>query len=65
MSYDYAIVGGGPSGLTLAYILGKKGYKCILVDKNPTLGGCHRVIRYKELFSEHGPRIYSKGFLNF
>lgn len=61
---QYIIIGGGPTGLTLAYLLGKLGKKCILIDKNSSLGGCHRVNRVNGLFAEHGPRIYSKSYRN-
>lgn len=62
--YDYIIVGAGPSGLTLAYTLGVQGKKCLLVDKNDSIGGCHRVKRINGLFTEHGPRIYLDGYVN-
>ena len=66
MNYDYIIIGAGPSGLTLAYYLSNLGKKCLLVDKNKSIGGCHRVIRSKNnLFSEHAPRVYSDAYVNF
>lgn len=66
MRYDYAIIGGGPAGLTLALYLSKINKKCILLDKNNSLGGCHRVSRVEEnYFTEHGPRVYSSTYLNF
>lgn len=63
---DYIIVGAGPCGLTLSYLLGKAGKKCILIDKNTSVGGCHRVNRLinSNLFTEHGPRIYSNSYKN-
>jgi hypothetical protein len=62
--YDYIIVGGGPSGLTLAYCLGQQN-KILLIDNNKTLGGCHRVVRTKDnLFTEHGPRVYASSYVN-
>lgn len=61
---DYVIVGGGPSGLTLALYLSNLGKKCILMDKNDSLGGCHRVTRVDGLFTEHGPRVYSSAYKN-
>jgi len=64
INYDYVIVGGGPSGLTLAYTLGKLNKKCLLIDKNDSIGGCHRVTRIDTLFSEHGPRIYLSAYIN-
>ena len=62
--YDYCIIGAGPSGLTLAYLFSSIGKKCILIDDNKDVGGCHRVTRINDLFSEHGPRIYSSSFKN-
>ena len=64
MIYDYIIIGGGPCGLTIANTLSKK-FKILIIDKNNSLGGCHRVKRIKGLFSEHSPRVYSNSYLNF
>jgi len=64
MSYDYIIVGAGPSGLTLAYLFGKYGKKCLLIDQNSSVGGCHRVTRVNGFFTEHGPRVYSNSYKN-
>ena len=38
-----AIVGSGPAGITLAFILAKKGYKITIFEKNSEIGG---VLRY-------------------
>ncbi len=66
--YDIVIVGGGPSGLTLAQCLSKLNKKILVVDKEVSLGGCHRVKRFQYgnemLFTEHGPRIYSSAYIN-
>ncbi len=43
--YDYVIIGAGPTGLACAWLLTKKGYKCIIVEKANTIGGCHRAMR--------------------
>jgi hypothetical protein len=64
ITYDYCIVGAGPCGLTLAYLFSSIGKKCIIIDNNKDVGGCHRVNRINGLFSEHGPRIYSNSFKN-
>ena len=62
---DYVIIGGGPCGLTIALYLSELGKKCVLIDKNENLGGCHRVTRVEDdLFTEHGPRIYSSAYYN-
>ena len=65
INYDYIIIGGGPTGLTLAWYLGKANKKVLLVEKESTLGGCHRVQRVDGLFTEHGPRVYSDSYINF
>jgi hypothetical protein len=63
---DYIIVGGGPSGLTFATICVFNNKTVTLIDKNKEWGGCHRVERNNSnIFSEHGPRVYSNNYLNF
>lgn len=62
--YDYVIVGAGPCGLTLAYTLSFYKYRVVLIDKETTIGGCHRVNRVDGLFTEHGPRVYSDAYVN-
>lgn len=62
--YDYIIIGAGPSGLTLAYELGKKGKSCLLLERQASIGGCHRVLRVDGLFTEHSPRVYLSSYLN-
>ena len=61
---DYIIVGAGPTGLVLAYYLTKKGKKVTVVDRQPSIGGCHRVIRSNGMFTEHAPRVYVSSYLN-
>lgn len=63
--YDYIIIGGGPTGLTLALYLSKYNKKVALVEKEDQIGGCHSVKRVNGLFSEHGPRIYLDNYLVF
>lgn len=38
-NYDYLIVGSGLYGATFAYFAKKKGKKCLVIDKRPTVGG--------------------------
>ena len=58
--YDYIVIGGGPTGLTLAtYLSGN----IALVERQPVLGGCHRVLP-GDRFVEHGPRVYSGAYVN-
>lgn len=62
MSADYVIVGGGPTGLTIAWGLAQYGHTSIIIDRNSSLGGCHRVTRVKGEWTEHGPRIYVNNY---
>lgn len=43
LNHRVAIVGSGPAGIALAFILAKKGYKITIFEKNSALGG---VLRY-------------------
>jgi uncharacterized protein with NAD-binding domain and iron-sulfur cluster len=69
MFYDLVIIGAGPSGLALATYCSKLNKKILIIDKEAEVGGCHRVRRVKEnnenIFTEHGPRIYSSSYKNF
>jgi phytoene dehydrogenase-like protein len=63
MIYDYVIIGGGPCGMTLAYCLGKLNKKCLLVDKNASLGGFHRSDMIDGKYSENVPHVYSSAYI--
>jgi hypothetical protein len=63
-TYENVVIGGGPTGLTIALYLSDLGEKVCLIDKNASLGGCHRVTRVENYFTEHGPRIYSSAYRN-
>lgn len=65
MIYDYIVVGSGPSGLTCAYYILQQSKTCLIIEREKTPGGCHRVDRIQGRFSEHGPRIYSNAYVNF
>ena len=66
MMHDYVIVGGGPAGLTAAWYLAKYGKRVLIVERETSLGGCHRVKRTKDgLFTEHSPRVYFGNSLQF
>lgn len=62
--YDYIIVGGGPSGLSMCQLLLKTGKSVLLLEGENSLGGCHRVARVRGKFTEHAPRIYSSAYTN-
>lgn len=63
--YDYVIIGGGPTGLTLALYMAKYNKRVAIVEKEDQIGGCHGVKRIDGMFSEHGPRIYLDNYLVF
>lgn len=65
MIYDYIIIGAGPTGLTLAYLLAKYNKTVAIIEKESYIGGCHGVKRINNLFTEHGPRIYIDNYVNF
>lgn len=64
-----AIVGSGPAGMTIAFLLAKKGYKVTLFEKNEKIGGVLRygipdfrlpkdiIDRYEELLLQLGVKI--------
>lgn len=65
-TFDYIIVGAGPTGLTLAQMLSKKSKKILLIESDKNVGGCHKVYRTNDdLFTEHSPRVYSSSYVNF
>jgi len=67
--YDLIIIGGGPSALGLAHYYSNDYRKILIIEKECSIGGCHRVKRVSQnnelLMTEHGPRIYSTSFINF
>lgn len=65
MEYDIIIIGAGPAGLTVAQTCSSLNLKILVIDKNDSIGGCHRVKRISGYFTEHGPRIYTSAYLNF
>ena len=50
-----AIIGGGISGLSAAYDLGKAGFDCTLIDPQPRLGGVIQTERVENCVVEDGP----------
>lgn len=69
--YDLVIVGAGPSSLALAQCCCKLNLKILIIEKEASIGGCHRVRNVyvpeigENMFSEHGPRIYSSTYVTF
>ena len=39
MKMDFLIIGSGLFGTTMAYLFRQKGYKCLVIDKRPHIGG--------------------------
>lgn len=64
-TYDYAIIGSGPTGLTLALYLSMYNKKVLIIEKEDDIGGCHGVRRINGLFTEHGPRIVIDNYFSF
>lgn len=67
--YDSVIIGSGPAGLTFATFAVDEKEKILIIEKNNSIGGCHRVNRQtfenERYFCEHGPRVYFNNYLNF
>jgi hypothetical protein len=63
--YDLVIIGGGPAGLALAQCVRNANLSVAIIDREKSIGGCHRVRRVNNLFTEHGPRIYSSTYTVF
>jgi hypothetical protein len=68
--FDLIIIGGGPSGLSLAHCCANiPNLKILIIERENDIGGCHRVRRVnrngEEIFTEHGPRIYSRAYIMF
>ena len=54
----YVIVGGGPTGLSLAHVLANNGYEVDIIERDSQLGGSWNS-QWKEgkYFSENSPRV--------
>lgn len=66
---NYVIIGGGPTGLSLAYALSNSNYNITLIEKNDQLGGSWNSQWVGKYWSENNPRVllyggYLKNFLN-
>jgi len=56
--YDYCVVGGGPSGLTVAYKLLQKGQKVVLIERDPRIGGLCKSYQYGGHIFDIGPKRF-------
>ena len=55
------VVGGGPAGLTSAYLLAKDGYRVTVIEASDAVGGISRTARYKGYrFDIGGHRFFTK-----
>ena len=64
--YDLIIIGAGPSGLALAHVCSNIYRKVLVIDKEYSIGGIHRVKRdYYGIYTEYGPKTYMTVFYNF
>ena len=52
--YDIVIVGGGLGGLACAYILADEGFKVVVLEKNPQLGGSVQVFSRDKVIFDTG-----------
>ena len=60
MKYDYLIVGAGIFGATCANLLNRKGYKCLVIDKEGHIGGhCRTENRDGIDIHVHGAHIFN------
>jgi len=60
-SCPVVIIGAGPAGLTAAYELSKHGVQCLVLEKDPVVGGLARTAEYKgHLFDIGGHRFFTK-----
>lgn len=56
-----AIIGGGPAGLTSAYLLAKDGFRVTVLEGSDMVGGISRTARYKNYrFDIGGHRFFTK-----
>lgn len=59
MQYDYLIVGSGLFGSVMAYCLRKKGFRCLVIDKRPHIGGNVYTERIKDInVHKYGAHIF-------
>ncbi|MGH7658451.1 MAG: FAD-dependent oxidoreductase, partial [Gemmatimonadales bacterium] len=55
------VIGGGPAGLTAAYLLSKEGHRVTVLEGDDILGGISRTAQYKGYrFDIGGHRFFTK-----
>lgn len=52
---DVAVIGGGISGMTAAYSLGRRGYRVLVLERQAHIGGSAVSERCEGFLMEHGP----------
>uniref|UniRef100_A0A6C0CV57 Amine oxidase domain-containing protein n=1 Tax=viral metagenome TaxID=1070528 RepID=A0A6C0CV57_9ZZZZ len=60
MMYDYVIVGGGPTGITLATMLANTKHKTLLLESEHSLGGNWKIDwdqNTNQYMTEHSPKV--------
>ncbi len=57
-TYDYCIVGAGPSGLTLAYKLLKGGGNVVVIERDNRVGGLAKSYNYDGQIFDTGPKRF-------
>jgi len=61
MKKTVVVVGGGISGLTAAYVLAKKGYDIVLIEKSDSVGGLAKTFSHKGYLLDYGPHNFHTG----
>jgi protoporphyrinogen oxidase len=57
----HVVIGGGPAGLTAAYVLARRGRSPIVLEKDDQVGGIARTVEYKGFrFDIGGHRFFTK-----
>jgi protoporphyrinogen/coproporphyrinogen III oxidase len=59
--YDVVVVGGGISGLSAAYRLGRRGLEVLLVEATPHVGGAMRSVAVDGFILDCGPNTVASG----
>lgn len=58
---NFVVIGGGPAGLTAAYVLSEKSMPTVCLEKDSQVGGLSRTVQYKGFrFDIGGHRFFTK-----